>query len=120
MRRKFLILCLLASIAGASWWLASPSLLTNHLNVAAGAAVPAPEPGQKKVVLKSLGMSCPFCKAAVSAKLKQVPGVITYDVDVKSDSTTVLYDPSKVTIDKLKQALAEAGFQVRAAEEVDR
>jgi copper chaperone CopZ len=59
-----------------------------------------------------------FCVAAVTAKLKQTPGVIAYDVDLKSDSATVLYDPAKVTIEKLKQVIAEAGFQVRATEEV--
>jgi copper chaperone len=59
-----------------------------------------------------------FCVAAVTAKLKQIPGVIAYDVDLKSDSATVLYDPAKATIDRLKQAIAEAGFQVRAIEEL--
>jgi copper chaperone CopZ len=56
--------------------------------------------------------------AAVTAKLKQVPGVIAYDVDLKSDSATVLYEPIKVTIEKLKQVIAEAGFEVRGTEEV--
>lgn len=59
-----------------------------------------------------------LCVAAVTAKLKQLPGVIAYDVDLKSDSATVLYDPTKVTIEKLKQVIAEAGFQVRGTEEV--
>ena len=59
-----------------------------------------------------------LCRAAVAAKLKQVTGVIAYDVDLKSDSATVLYDPAKVTIERLKQAIAEAGFQVRGIEEL--
>jgi len=61
-----------------------------------------------------------FCKAAVAAKLKQVQGIIAYDVDLKSDSATVLYDPTKVTIEALKQAIAQAGYQVRAIEELDK
>lgn len=88
------------------------------LTLYASSNVPAPGPGQKKVVLKNLGMSCPFCKAAVSAKLKQLPGVIAYEVDLKTDSATVLYDPAKVSIEGLKKAIAEAGYQVRAVEEV--
>ncbi len=52
------------------------------------------------------------------AKLKQVPGVITYDVDLKSDSATVLYDPARVNIDDLKQAISETGFLVRGVQEV--
>ncbi len=46
--------------------------------------------------------------------------MIAYDVDLKSDSATVLYDPVKVSIEGLKKAIAEAGYQVRGAEEVDR
>ncbi len=59
-----------------------------------------------------------FCKAAVAAKLKQLPGVIAYDVDLKSDSATILYDPTKVSIEALKQAIAQTGFQVRGIEEI--
>jgi copper chaperone CopZ len=103
---------------GYIWLSTTPTAQVDSPNGNASAAVPAPTPSQKKVVLKNLGMSCPFCKAAVSAKLKQLPGVIVYEVDVKSDSATVLYDPAKVTIEKIKQAIAEAGFQVRAVEEV--
>ena len=39
-------------------------------------------------------------------------------MDLKSDSATVLYDPAKVTIEQLKQAITEAGFQVRGTEEI--
>jgi len=59
-----------------------------------------------------------LCRAAVAAKLKQVPGVIAYDVDLKSDSATVLYDPAKVSIEGLKQAVGQAGFQVKGVEEI--
>ena len=59
-----------------------------------------------------------FCRAAVAAKLKKVTGVIAYDVDLKTDSATVLYDPAKVTVEQLKQAVAEAGFQVKGVEEI--
>lgn len=59
-----------------------------------------------------------FCKAAVAAKLKQLAGVIAYDVDLKSDSATILYDPTKVSIEALKQAIAQTGFQVRGIEEI--
>lgn len=59
-----------------------------------------------------------FCVAAVTAKLKKLTGVIVHDVDLKSDSATVLYDPAKLTIEGLKQAILEAGFQVRGVEEI--
>ncbi len=84
----------------------------------AGPDVPAPGPGQQKVVLEDLGMACPLCRAAVSAKLSRTPGIIAYSVDVASDSATVLYDPSTVGIDRLKDAIAEAGYNVRGIREV--
>lgn len=52
------------------------------------------------------------------AQLKQIPGIIAYDVDWKSDSATILYDPKKVSTEALKQAITQAGFQVRAVEEL--
>ncbi len=104
--------------AGYVWLNAAPTAQVKDTTTYLSGSVPSPGTGQKKVVLKNLGMSCPFCKAAVTAKLKQLPGVIAYDVDVKSDSATVLYDPAKVDIEKLKRAITEAGFQVRAVEEV--
>lgn len=59
-----------------------------------------------------------FCRAAVVAALGRVPGVVALDVDVRSDSATVLYDPTKATINDLKQAMAEIGFRVRGVREV--
>lgn len=59
-----------------------------------------------------------FCKAAVAAKLKQLAGVIAYDVDLKTDSATILYDPTKVTIEMLKNAITQAGFQAKEVEEL--
>jgi len=61
-----------------------------------------------------------FCKAAVAAKLKQVPGIIAYDVDLKSDSAIVLYNSTKLTIDDLKKAIADTGYQVRGVQEIDK
>jgi copper chaperone CopZ len=50
--------------------------------------------------------------------LSLVPGVIAYDVDLRSNSATILYDPATVTIDGLEQAIAQAGYQVRGTREV--
>ena len=50
--------------------------------------------------------------------MKQVHGIIAYDVDLKTDSATVLYDPAKINIEKLKQAVTEAGYKVRGIEEL--
>lgn len=46
--------------------------------------------------------------------------MIAYDVDLKSDSATILYDPAKVSVEELKKAVVRAGFQVKAVEELTR
>ncbi len=61
-----------------------------------------------------------LCRAAVAARLKKVPGVIAYDVDLKSDSATVLYDPAKANIEGLREAVAQAGFPAKSVEEIDK
>lgn len=50
--------------------------------------------------------------------MKQVPGIIAYDVDLKSDSATALYDPKKVSLQRIKKAIAEAGYKVGGTEEM--
>lgn len=117
---RFWMLALALIVGGYLWLGAAPDTLPSSSASSRSSGVPAPAPGQKKVALKNLGMGCPFCKAAVSAKLKQVSGVIAYEVDLKTDSATVLYDPTKVSIEGLKKAIAEAGYQVRAVEEIER
>lgn len=47
-----------------------------------------------------------------------MPGVLAYEVDLSTDSATVLYDPAQATIDDLKQAIAEAGYRVRGVREI--
>ncbi len=84
----------------------------------ASASVSAPEPGQKKVVFEDLRMTCPLCRAAVSSKLNQTTGVVAYDVDLGTDSATVVYDPAEATVEDLKEAIADAGYQVRGVREI--
>jgi copper chaperone len=79
--------------------------------------VPAPSPGQRKVVLEDLGMACPLCRAAVAFQLGRTPGIISYNVDLGNDSAAVLYDPAKVAVADLEQAIADAGYKVRGVRE---
>lgn len=86
----------------------------------AQATVPAPGPGQKKVVLEGLGMVCPLCRAAVAFQLGSTEGIVSYDVVVRHDSATVLFKPAEVSVAELEEAIASAGFQVRGVREVPR
>ncbi|MDF0727731.1 heavy-metal-associated domain-containing protein [Cytobacillus sp. S13-E01] len=73
---------------------------------------------QRKVILTDLGMSCPNCEYAVSSGLKKTKGVIDFEVNLSKDRATVVFDPSQVTIDQIKQAIADVGYEVGEVMEV--
>lgn len=67
----------------------------------------------KKTTLTIDGMSCGHCVGAVRAELEKQQGVTVENVRV--GSATVSYDPAVTTLGELKDAVAEAGYEVRAA-----
>lgn len=62
------------------------------------------------VTLKIQGMSCGHCVHAVSKALKGLPGV--EDAKVEIGSAVVQYDPTQVTVEKLKGAIQDQGYDV--------
>jgi copper chaperone CopZ len=122
---SWLLVALVVVAAGYLWGsgllgASRSSALTAPVSVAQtqGAVVPAPGPGEKKMLLEDLGMVCPLCQAAVRSGLARVPGIIAYDVDLGSNSATVLYDPEQVGLADLKQAVAGSGYRVRGVREM--
>lgn len=63
-----------------------------------------------KRVLKIGGMSCAACSAAVEKALRDVPGVSDAVVNFATDKAVVTYDPSKVSEEILKRAVADTGY----------
>lgn len=53
---------------------------------------------------------CGSCVTTVTKALKKVPGVKTAKVDLKKKTATVTFASTKVTIDKLEMAIANAGY----------
>jgi copper chaperone CopZ len=47
-----------------------------------------------------------------------VPGIISYNVDLKTDSAIVDYDAAKVTAGQIAEAVAEVGYKAREVVEV--
>lgn len=62
------------------------------------------------VTLKIQGMSCGHCVGSVNKALKDLPGLA--DLDVKIGSASFSYDPAKVTVEQIKEAIEEEGYQV--------
>lgn len=66
------------------------------------------------VTLKIDGMTCMGCVGSVIRVLRETPGVEHADVSLAEKRATVRYDPSRVAIDQLKNAIEGAGFDVVA------
>ncbi len=49
-----------------------------------------------------------------------MPGVVAYDVDLRTDSATVLYDPAQATVEDFKRTITDAGYRVRGVREIER
>jgi copper chaperone len=64
-----------------------------------------------QVTLQVNGMSCQHCVNSVEKALKEVGA--SANVDLKSNSVTVDYDESKISLDKVKEAIEEQGYDVK-------
>ncbi|SDC57782.1 copper chaperone [Terribacillus halophilus] len=60
------------------------------------------------------GMSCGHCKASVESALNKLDGVSTATVDLAAAKVDVTYDDSKVSVDTMKEAIEEQGYDVTA------
>ncbi|RLL41997.1 copper chaperone [Oceanobacillus piezotolerans] len=58
------------------------------------------------------GMSCGHCKMSVEGALKQLDGVSNAEVNLENGNVTVSYDESKVTVEAMKEAVEEQGYDV--------
>jgi copper chaperone len=54
------------------------------------------------------GMSCGNCVRHVRDELMKLPGVRVEHADIESE-----YDPGKVSLEKVRSAIVEAGYQVQ-------
>lgn len=64
----------------------------------------------KQVTLQVSGMSCQHCVHAIQNALKEVGA--SGNVDLQSNSVTVEYDENKITLDAVKRAIEEQGYDV--------
>jgi Cu+-exporting ATPase len=80
----------------------------------------------ERLTLPVRGMHCAACVAKVEGALAAVPGVDTAAVNLATEQATVTFDPARVTVDALQDAVASVGYElaavptVRDAESIDR
>ena len=66
----------------------------------------------RKVTLSVAGMSCAHCKAAVEKELDGLAGVVGSNADFEGGTVEVRYDEARVSMNDLRSAVVEAGYQV--------
>lgn len=57
------------------------------------------------------GMTCSGCERTVSKVISNLEGVTSSKADLNTATVSVEYDPSKVTIDKIKNAVNGVGYK---------
>lgn len=65
--------------------------------------------------------NCGMCERTIEGALKDVKGVLKADWDRETDQMTVTYNPHKISLDAIKQKIADVGYDSdthRAKDEV--
>ena len=73
----------------------------------------------KKLKLTIKGMHCASCSSGIMFLLKSQEGVGEVDIKWDQGGGTVEYDPSKVTIDQIRETIDQLGeYHVEKVEEL--
>ena len=65
----------------------------------------------EKQVIKVEGMSCSHCERAVEEAVMNLQGVKSAKAKSRKNLLTVRFDPSTTSIDAIKEAVVEEGYQ---------
>ncbi len=63
-------------------------------------------------VLNVSGMSCMGCVNSIRKVVEPMPGVEKVDISLEAGRVEVEHDPAKTTVDNLKQAIEDAGYDI--------
>jgi P-type Cu+ transporter len=74
----------------------------------------------ERVRLDVDGMTCASCAARVEKKLSRVEGVEESSVNYATEEATVVYDPARVEVDDLLEAVSAAGYSAHVHGETAR
>ena len=68
----------------------------------------------EEVILRVDGLACPFCAFGLEKKCTKIPGVKSYDVDMKEGKVHIgMSGEEAVRLDRFRTAVKEAGFTLR-------
>ncbi len=66
--------------------------------------------GKRKTVIPVTGMTCTTCAATIEKGLAETPGVEQARVNFASEKASIEYDPSKVSLAKIKNTISQLGY----------
>jgi Cu+-exporting ATPase len=66
----------------------------------------------KRAELKIAGMVCAACTATIEKALKKLDGVSRAEINLGTETASVLYDPEKLKLVDIEKAIREAGYDV--------
>lgn len=67
-------------------------------------------PAGEQVTFKITGMHCTSCALSIDDALGEKKGVVSAATSYAAARVTVVFNPAVVTIDQLKQTIAELGY----------
>ncbi|EIT87108.1 copper chaperone CopZ [Fictibacillus macauensis ZFHKF-1] len=68
----------------------------------------------ENITLNVQGMSCGHCVKAVEGSVGKLAGVDTVKVHLESGTVAIAFDPSKTSLDEIKETIDEQGYDVVA------
>ncbi|RSK26678.1 copper chaperone [Bacillus sp. HMF5848] len=66
----------------------------------------------EKTTLNVSGMTCGHCEKAVKTALSNLEGVASVNVSLQAGTVEVEYDTAKVSVQSLKDAVEDQGYDV--------
>ncbi|MGA9187268.1 MAG: heavy metal translocating P-type ATPase [Methanosarcina sp.] len=70
-----------------------------------------------EVTIGVYGMTCGHCQKRVADAISSLEGVNSVEVDLESEHATVSFDPQKVSLDDIKEAIRKVGYSTEIEEE---
>ncbi|QLH75592.1 MAG: copper-translocating P-type ATPase [Methanomassiliicoccales archaeon] len=72
-----------------------------------------------EITVSVSGMTCASCVKTIEESLKELDGVFSANANLATEKVMVKYDPEKVRLGQIKQAIRDAGYEVLEAKTID-
>ena len=74
------------------------------------------ETGAKEITMAVSGMTCAACARTIEKAVSKLEGVESGTVNFATEKTTIQYDPAKIRLSEIKDAITKAGYKALDAQ----